>query len=217
MSEKKSVASVITPPFRVSFANVFTPRDGVKNDDGTVGKKKYSLTMLWPKTEDLKKLKDSVREAIIAEWGADPAKWPTKTIDVNGTETVISALRMPFRKGTEKDYEGYGPDIIFASATSINRPGLLGPDRKKIISPDEFYSGCWAIADVRPYAYKVKGNLGVTFALNHILKLRDDTPFSGAGSPEDAFDGIPLPAGAAASAGSPSGIVAAAADPFAGV
>lgn len=217
MSEKKSVASVITPEFRVSFANVFTPRDGVKNDDGTVGKKKYSLTMLWPKSTDLAKLKAAVVEAIKAEWGDDAAKWPTKTIDVNGKDTVISALRMPFRKGTEKDYEGYGPDVIFASATSINRPGLLGPDRKKIISPDEFYSGCYAIADVRPYAYKVKGNLGITFALNHILKMRDGEPFSGAGTPENAFDSIPLPTGAAASPSNPSAIVGAAADPFAGV
>jgi len=173
--QKSGSNQVTTPEFRVSFPSVFQARAVSEGGD-----LKYSVVMLFPKTADLTPLKQSVLAAIIEKWGADKTKWP-------------KTLRLPFRDGTEKDYDGYGPDIIFASATSKMKPGLVDQNVQPILEPSEFYGGCYARATINAFAYDVKGNKGVAFGLRNVQKLRDGEPFSGRNKPEDDFDAIPMP------------------------
>lgn len=185
MANEKKVQSskqVLTPEFRVSFPNVFQARAAMEGQDP-----KFGLTMLFPKNANLNELKAAVKEAVVNKWGADPAKWPVDKL------TGKSRLRLPFRAGEEKDYAGYGPDIIFASATSKIKPGLVGPDVKPIIDPSEFYAGCYARATVTAFAYDVKGNVGIALGLRNVQKVRDGEPLGGKNSPENDFDAIAVP------------------------
>ena len=166
----------ITPEFRVSFPSLFTP----KEYDG--GDAKYCLTMLFPKTTDLSapaitgglSLKRIIHNAIVETYGPDKDKWPKQ-------------FRRPFRDGNEKEgTEGY-KDVIFVSATSKKRPGLVDKDLNPILSEEAFYAGCWARAEVIAFTYETKGNKGVSLSLQNVQKLRDDTSFSGRKKAEDVF------------------------------
>lgn len=189
MSTEKKSNTVLTPYFRVSFPTVFTAKPAVAGQEP-----KFSISMLFPKSTDLTELKTLIRAAAVEKWGPDQAKWPKN-------------LRSPLRDGSEKDYEGYGPDVIFATASSKMRPGLVDQAVKPIIDPSEFYGGCWARATISVYAYDKAGNKGVAFGLRNIQKWKDDAPFSGASKPENDFDAIPVPAATSAAGG---------ADPLAG-
>ena len=131
---------VVSPIFRVSFPAVFE----AKAFDG--GEPKFSLAMLWKadaKLDDLKKLVDEAAQEFFK--GKIPAN-----------------MKRPLRDGMEKDgVDGYGKGIIFASASSKQAPGIINLDNTRIVSPQEFYAGCYARATLTAYGYDQKGNKGV--------------------------------------------------------
>lgn len=176
--DAKKSKQITTPEFRVSFPAVFQARSAAEGQEA-----KFSITMLFPKTVNIDVLKQAVLEAIIEKWGADKAKWP-------------KGLRLPFRDGSEKDYEGY-ENVTFCTASSKMRPGLVDQNVQPIISPEEFYGGCYARATIAAFAYDKAGNKGVSWGLRNIQKVRDGEPFSGRSKPENDFDSIPVPAGSA--------------------
>jgi hypothetical protein len=178
MTNETKKAKLITPTFRVSFPAVFTPRKANEQDANAVAK--YSVQMIFDKTTDLTELKNAVRAAVVEKWGADKAKWPKK-------------LTMPFRDGSEKDYDGYGPDVIFISASSKMKPGLVDENIQPIIEPSEFYGGCYARATVNAFAWEFMGKAGVSFGLRNIQKVKDGDPFGGGSKAENDFDAIPQP------------------------
>lgn len=187
MAKKKSeVKPVMTPVFRVSFPAVFEP----KTVPGSKGEPKYSITMLFKKTDDISDLKKNVAEVLTEQFGPDKAKWPKFGVGPG-------LVRLPFRDGAEKDYQGYGPEMLFitASNTAANKPGLVDPEVKPIISPNEFYGGCYARAKVRAFWYDNAGNKGVSFSLGNIQKVKDGEPFGGGTTPEQDFDAIPTTTG----------------------
>lgn len=210
--------SLVTPIFRVSFPSVFTPKPNLNPQK----KPKFEITMLFRTTAtpelpslangpehlrlvDLNPLKLLVRAAIEKKWGVDQTKWP-------------KGLWIPLRAGTEKDYSGYDAGVTFASAKSDRRPGLVDHAVNPIIEPSEFYAGCYARAKIDVYAFEAKDpatgavlNRGVSFGLINIQKWCDGEPFSSATKPQDDFDAIEPPAGAAA------GTAGAPADPLAGL
>lgn len=159
---------VLTPKFRVSFPAVFVPRSPM---DGA--EPKYSVVMLFPKDADLSKLKKIAKDAVTEKWG----------------DKVPKNLRNPFRDGNEKELEGY-EGMIFVTASSKMKPGIVNANREPIISADDFYAGCYARATVNAYAYDKNGNAGVAFGLKNIQKLEEGEPFSGRTKPEDDFDAV---------------------------
>lgn len=161
----------LTPKFRASFAHVFRPQPAQEEGKDP----KYGITMLFDKGEDLSKLKAAAKEALVEKWGADKTKWPKN-------------IRLPFRDQEEKDFDGYVPGAIFVNATSKQRPGLVDQHVNDIIDETEFYSGCYARASIRAFAYDTKGNKGVAFGLNNIQKLADGEPLGGRTRPEDDFE-----------------------------
>lgn len=158
---------MVTPKFRVSFPHVFEASVNALN---TTAKPKFSIVMLFDKNEDLSELKAILREAAKEKWG----------------NKIPQGLRTPFRDGNEKQYDGY-EDKIFASATSLQRPGLVDDQVQPIIDQSEFYAGCYARATVVAFAYDTAGNRGVSFGLQNIQKIDDGEPFSGRAKPEDDF------------------------------
>lgn len=183
--------SLVTPVFRASYASVFTPK---LND--LSGKEEYSVQALFKRGEDLTKLQDAVKKAIVDKWGADKNKWPNN-------------IRLPFRDQAERAKNvdgkqilpaGYEPGAIFINLKSSNRPAVVGPDVQPILDAAEFYSGCFARASVSVYAYDQKGNRGVAFGLMNLQKVAEGEPLGGRTRPEDDFSPVTTESKPAASA-----------------
>jgi len=168
---KKENKKLLTPPFRASFANVFKPRAPFEGKEPV-----YSIQMLFPKSTDMKVLKEAVRDAVVKKWGADKTKWPKN-------------LRLPFKDGNEKNLENY-KDMIVVEARSKMKPGLVDQNLQDIIEPSEFYSGCWARATLSCFSYDTVGNKGVSFGLQNLQKVKDDEAFSGKRNPKDDFESL---------------------------
>ena len=163
----------ITPEARASFANVFKAKAIGDSDD-----EKYSITLLFPVNTDLKELKRACTNAAIEKWGPKE-KWPKK-------------LRLPFRDGNEKaDQVGY-ENTIFVYASSKQKPEVVDRDRQPIINQEDFYSGCYCHASLIAFAYDTKGNVGVSFSLQSVLKSRDGKPFSGKKTAAQDFEGLTI-------------------------
>lgn len=170
---------VLTPEFRISYANVFVPQ---KNE--LSGKMEYSLVMLFPKGADLSKLKAAAEAALVAKLGADKTKWPAN-------------MRNPFRKCSErwKNVDGKqvvpagyeDGDAIFITAKSQMKPGVVDENVQIVLDAEKFYSGCYARAYINPYFYDNKGNRGVAFGLQRVQKVRNGDPLGGRSAPEAGF------------------------------
>lgn len=168
--KKEKNKRLITPVFRVSFPQVFTPKPPM---DG--GEPVYSIQMLFPKTmkEELKAMQAMYKEAAAA-------KWP------NG---LPKNFRSPFNDGDTKDLESHKGHFYVNCKTKF-QPGLVGPDRQPIISQDDFYAGCFARASISAYAYDKNGNKGVAFSLQNIQKVKDGPKFASRVAAEDEFETI---------------------------
>lgn len=165
------VTRVLTPEFRASFPKLFKAEAFQEGQDP-----KYSMVMLFPKkmNPEMQKRFDAMKAMASA---AAKAKWGDK---------IPKNLRSPFRDGSEKDLPGY-EDCIFVSASSKIKPGLVNEEAEPILSPEDFYPGCYAHAYVTCYAYDMAGNRGVAFGLSTVQKTRDGEAFAPRNNAQDDF------------------------------
>lgn len=170
-----------TPKFRVSFPSVFE-KSGPPGTDPS--KLKYSVVMLFTLDEINKDSKQKALwgQLLLAAKDCAGEKWGNK---------IPPGLASPFRAGTDKEqYEGYGEGVIFLTAKSERRPGIVDQNVQRIIDPEDFYPGCFAHADVNAYAWSYMGKNGISFGLQNIQKVADGEHIGGGGSAESAFDAI---------------------------
>ena len=191
---KQVRVTYITPAFRLSYPALFEAQ-AVMGDET---KKKFSVTMLFPK-------KTKAAELIAAKHAA--ATWlPTdncagfyaevcKVARANfGPDVDLKSLKLTkFRDGdkpkdsgkTDENEKGY---IVVRSSTN-ERPDCLRQDKTRITDPSELYPGCWvrAVLSIAPF---MKPTRGVTVYLNGIQKLADDVTFSSRPRVEDEFDAV---------------------------
>jgi hypothetical protein len=170
-TNSKTVTKITTPPFRVSFPNVFKPKSNFEGQEPA-----YSVQMLFPKNADLTAMKKAVEEAKRKKWGSDKTAWPKFKHPV-------------FKDGNEKNMEAY-KDMIVVEARTKQKPGLVDRSCQEIIDPGEFYPGCWARATLTCFAYEKAGNKGVSFGLQNLQKVKDDTAFSGKKNAKDDFEAL---------------------------
>jgi hypothetical protein len=162
-----SSTKVITGKVRFSYAHVHEPKAIQEGQ-----KEKYSVSILIPKTD--KVTIDKINKAIEAAKQEGKGKWNGK---------IPAVLKLPLRDGDaerpdDEAYEG----CMFLNANSVNKPGIVGPDREEIMSNEEFYSGCFGRASINFYAYNQSGNKGIACGLNNLQKLEDGDRLSGGGS-----------------------------------
>lgn len=159
------VEKYVTPVFRGSFVNVFSPQ----SVDG--GEPKYGLSAVW----EPKKFGPKDKERWKKMMSALDAE--AKRAFKKGLKELPGNYKKGVRDGAEKEsLEGYGPGTKFASLTSKMRPGVVdmaGND----ISPeegnaDEVYSGAYFQATVTVYSYDNK-NKGVSLGLYNLRKVKD--------------------------------------------
>ena len=171
-----------TPPFRAAFANVITPKQ-----PKTEGKKpRFELVALFDADADLTGLKKAAKAAIEEKW-PDEKKRPKN-------------LKSPFRDQGDQEYEGFKEGNIYVNMWSYEKPAVVGSEKvdgKFIhLDEDEFYSGCFAHAKVKPFCYDVDGNRGVAFYMGNIQKIKDGERLGGGrANPEDDFEAAESEAG----------------------
>jgi len=172
--------TLITPKFRVSFPHIFEAHSAF---DGQP--KKFSLSMLF----DVDAIgKDPKQQKMWTEFKALLAtaareKWGDK---------IPKPLKGPLRDGAEKeDLEGYGQGVIFVNASTKRRPAIVDGKLQRIIDPEDFYAGCYAVAKVNAFTWSKMGKSGVSFGLISLQKVADGEPLGGAVSkPEEDFDAL---------------------------
>ena len=205
-TQTKERVKIITPEFRVSFPQVFQARKINENDPNE--KAKFSVLMLFriketakskelgEKVVNIDELKGAVRKILFDKFREN---WRAKTEERKADGSKV--IHLPFRDGMEtgkKDKDGFGEGVVFCSASTLQRPGLIDGQKKEIMTANEFYGGCYARAEINPYWYNYKNlKQGVSLGLQNLQKIRDGEPFSGRSKPEEAFDAIEPPEGAA--------------------
>lgn len=181
-TEKRTVNKVITPRFRASFVWAFRPQPPM---EGSVGEPKYGVTMLFDatarKTQQFEAMKKLAVQAAKEKFG--------EKLKPDGKGWFVG-LRSPFRDGNDKqELDGYA-GMVFASATSKSQPGIVDQNLQRIISEEDYYSGCYSRATVTAYGYDKAGNRGVAFGLQNLQKLAEGERFSGRAAAEDDFDSV---------------------------
>ena len=178
--EKKKLKGVkfVTPPFRLSFPHLFEPHKAPQAKDP-----KYSITMLFPKDSEERKLMNTKLRLAAAEcWGKDKEKWPK--------------IHWPWRDGDDKaEYKGYaGHDYASADTKADSPPGVVNRQREDILNPRDIYAGCYARAEVTAKAIpgigvddNGKPKNFVKFYLSHVMFWQKGEAFGAGGSAKDAF------------------------------
>ena len=190
----KETGEYLTGPVRLSFPKLFEP--GEPDDNG---KRKYSATALFPAGADLSVLKKVAGETA-------KARWPEA-----GTENGPT-LHSPFKaQADKKQFDGYVPGSICITANGERKPFFVDQRMAPITDPSKEYPGAWVILVLRPYAFDVKKKKGVSFGLQGVMFVADDTQLGGGGSdPNTAFAGVQIeqsvnPAGLFENSGSAGG------------
>lgn len=175
-----SATKVITGKVRFSYAHIW---EATAVDEGQ--KAKFSVSILIPKSD--KKTIAKINAAVEA------AKQQGKASKYEGK--IPTNLKLPLRDGDEErpDDEAYA-GCFFMNATSVTRPGVVDSNRDPITEKSDFYSGCYGVASINFYPFRVSGNKGVACGLNNIMKTADGEVLGGGRqSAEDDFADIEVP------------------------
>ena len=168
-------------PVRFSFVQVWEPKS---MDDGDP---KYSVQVVIPK--DNKALLSAVEANI------EKAKQLGITKGLyNKAITDNAAFRTPLRDGDQEAAEkddgsrDYLKGCMFfnASSSADRQPAIVDRRGAPIMRRDDFYSGCYGIADINFYPFKY-GKGGVAAGLNSIMKREDGKRLDGRLSTDQAF------------------------------
>lgn len=178
---EKVTTKVVTGKVRFSYAHVFTPK---AMEEG--GEAKYNISILIDKkdTATIARVEAAINAAM--ELGKN------KLADKNG-KVNKATLKLPLRDGDvdRPDDESYAGTMFF-NASSTRKPGIVDVDKLEIITPEEFYSGCYGRASINFYAFNAKGNKGVAAGLQNLQKLEDGERLDGSSTAEEDFADDPL-------------------------
>lgn len=160
----KELTTITFPIGRASYPSIFKPSSAKPAD-----KKKYAITVLLPKSTDLKPIRKAIHFAKVAKWGKDEANWPEE-------------IESPIVDGDLKKFankQGYkGHWVIRASCGENSKPQVVDKKLQPIINPADVYPGCHVCVNAMALDWEYMGKIGVMFILNHVQKVKDDLPFS---------------------------------------
>lgn len=169
-----------TPLARLAYAHLFKPQT---MDDG---KKKYNVTLLFPKTGDMSALIKVIRDVVHAEWG-DKGLEKLKNglikspiLDGDGTQGM--------NKKTGERNAGFAGHWFIRVASSEDRPPRLFNKRVLPATPDELYSGCFAYAVINAFTWEDPRNgAGVSFGVTYVQAAADGERMGGVAPPAENF------------------------------
>lgn len=171
----KNQLRIVLPLVRLSYPALFKPT-AMKNPDGTMGKAKFSATLLLNKKEHaatITKLEKMIERAMLDKFGKK-----------------VALKNVCLRDGNEKEEkEGYGDEVMFLTAKSDTRPEVVDAAMVRINEEDgKIYGGCYVDASIEVFAYKHQlGGNGVSAQLRAVRFRKDGQSFGG-GGPVNASD-----------------------------
>jgi len=176
-----AVEPIVIENVRIVFPHVFEPRQTDKGE-------RYEVSFLIPKGEagakTIAAIKALCKAAVDTKW-PDPTTRPRKLTNPlkDGDDGECTNDGVP-KSEKYPEYAG----MYFASASSKFQPGVVNQAVKKIICPDEIYSGCVCNILIDAYAYSTE-KFGVSLGLLHIQKVKDGERLGGGSSvtPESVF------------------------------
>lgn len=173
-------STVMTPIGILCFADgLFKAKPAAKGSE----KLRHSCILLFNedgvKSSAYENLKRACHEAIVEKFGA------AKAADQN----FLATLRRPFRPAAEKNYSGFDQGEIYISpwCNPDTPPGIVNIRNEKIVAESDVWSGQWARATVRPFAYDSNGNKGVGLFLEHVQIVKDGPRLDGRQDETKAF------------------------------
>lgn len=160
------------PPALACYVFVWQPHANIDPNKSS----KFQITLVWPESTDLSKLKLAAQAAARKKWG----------------QHIPPNLKNPFRRGNvERVKDGVVDPIfkdkVFITARSKDKPVVVGPNKQVIVNEMDFYSGCMCKVALTAFAYEREGSKGVAFALGPVQKISDGQRLSGRRDPDDEF------------------------------
>lgn len=175
----------VVGPVRLSYVVLAEP----KPDDH--GELKCSLQMLVPKSDEalIKKIRRLIYIAILACPLANGDEAKAKKLMNNPN------FKLPLRDAEAEDREGSEYEGMFFANAGTNvkkgKPGVVLKNGTKLVDPDEIrdnvYSGCWGQVSITAFYFDNSGNKGIAFALNNVMKWKDDDRLDGSVDASDEF------------------------------
>ena len=182
MSQSRTVT---IGPARVLYHDLFTP----KSQGGNAEEKRYSLTILIPKSDTASKeaidasIEVSARDALHSKWnGAAPLSLITPIHDGDGVRP---------------NGEEYGPECAgcyLMTAKSSEQPEIVDANLRPIMNPSEIYRGIWVYVSIHFFSYMRSGKKGIGCLLGPVMKYKDDEPLGGRVTAKTAFAALMKPA-----------------------
>jgi ssDNA-binding protein len=197
MADKPKPNRFTTPPFVLSYPNLWKAR---KNKFNPNGDPRFSATAIWTPGEFGEK--DKKQWSDIRQEVAKQLRELFKVEGKNLAECEAALLKkypkasFAFRKGTEAAFAekpGYGEGKIFASLSTTSPPGVVDLSKATIHpsegNSDEIYPGCVCRATITPVAYKHEsGGVGYAFYLGNVQKIKDGARLDNRVAAEDDFN-----------------------------
>lgn len=119
---------------RLSFPNLFKPKS--VNDS----EPKYNASFLLSKKDDAAQIA-ALRAACVA---TAKEQWPAK---------IPPGVKYCVHDGSEKEYDGYGPSVLYISASSTLRPVVVDENVAPVVAEDgKVYAGCLVNVVLRLWA-----------------------------------------------------------------
>lgn len=181
--------NITTGPCRLAFTDaLLTPQTPTNNPQGTP---KFSVCALYTPFTDMNVFYGEYYRVCGEMF---PEFYNREANQYFGLET-------PFHDGASKShkFEGFTPGVPYINHTSKFKPAIVTPPRgpgmqpEPVVDPSKVYPGVWAILVVNAYGYgksPPQPKKGVSFGLQAVMLIGDDTNLSGGGiDPAAAFAG----------------------------
>ena len=169
---------VVTGPVRISWPALFEPRlKSPELDPAVPDNLRYQATLLFPPDYDLKPLYAALQVAALERFGPN---------------FRMSRDKNPIKDAEIKSHlDGYEEGWHFLNVKSKFKPAVVDQRRSPIDDPDKIYPGCWCRFLISTFAWENKiGGKGVSFGLNMVQLVRDDTRLDGRKPALDVFDAV---------------------------
>lgn len=163
---------LVTPPVRLMFPELFRAAPVMKDKN----KMRFQATLLIPPSVDMKPFHEAVKAAMLADWGAVQR---------------ISGRSSPFKRcdDQEKQYNGMAPGWVMIRTNSKFAPHVVDQKRQDILEEDRIFAGCWCRFAIHAFTWD-DPERGVSFGLDAVQLIREDTRLDGRKGPEDLFEEV---------------------------
>lgn len=180
MSSELKETEIVTEPARLAFPSLWVPSPVSKATDAAV---KYQAALLLPPDYDMGALLECVKAAMVDKWG--------KVIKLSGRGNPFNKCD---DKSDDKPLAGYDEGWSYINVKSDYAPSVVDQKLQEVIDQERVYAGCWCRFHLNAYAWDNVGGKGVSFGLNSVQLVREDTRLGGTKSSKDVFGEIEVEA-----------------------